>query len=95
MKSSSLMEVISWPCRDCGKEHFVFLTAMFLSLIHRSSHSRLQSHSRYGVWKSLQGRKTQRFKKPTTDDDCDPSYPSHVPSVTYSNFSDTKLSKVP
>lgn len=52
------MEVMNWPCKDCGKEHFVFLTAMFLSLIHRSSHSRLQSHSRYGVWKSLRGRRS-------------------------------------
>lgn len=53
VRSSGLIEVMSWPCRDWGNEHFVFLTATFLSLIHRSSHRRLQSHSRYSVWNSL------------------------------------------
>lgn len=49
VRNSGLIEVMSWPCRDWGNEHFVFLTATFLSLIHRSSHRRLQSHSRYSV----------------------------------------------
>lgn len=46
VRSSGLMEVISCPWRDWGYEHLVFLTTMLLSLIQRSSHRRLQSHSR-------------------------------------------------
>lgn len=70
----------------------MLLTAMLLSLIHRSSHSRLQSHSRKGVWNSLHSHAALkrphfiwRLRWPS----------SRRRRVTYRDLRDTRLSKVP
>lgn len=74
----------------------MLFTVMLLSLIHRGSHRRLQSHSRNGVWNSLS---TNAALKDLLVSSLRPAT-SRVSisgrlDLTYRDFRDARLSKVP